>query len=219
MSEIPLTEDEKRAVDRLRDLGGRANIFSFPDLDVVNRLITRGVFREFALFGVEFASPAPAVQKTDAPPEPAKAMSGSGPKRQHSWCKRKPQFSRLEPVGDRKNAIAGRIFDFLGWALPQTKRDIERTLHSYRYPDWKDAWAYLLAEEAITVEDGIVKIIDPFADQRLGLPCPHRIPPEPNKKRRKRLQSEWFKEVYRRSEEEGVAISDILEEDRLKRRG
>lgn len=75
MPETPLNEDEQRAVDRLRRLGGTTNIASFPDLDVVKRLIARRIFREVGMFGVAFASPAPAVQKTNnmegPPTEPA----------------------------------------------------------------------------------------------------------------------------------------------------
>ena len=68
MSEIPLIEDEQRAVDRLKALGGSTNILSFTDLGAVKRLIARGVFREVGVYGVAFASPGPAVQKTDSVP-------------------------------------------------------------------------------------------------------------------------------------------------------
>jgi len=150
----------------------------------------------------------------DANPSPPEAPPSNRPKRDPRR-QRKPQFSRFEAVGDRSKAIAGRIFEFLAWAGPQTKRQIERRLHSCRYPEWKDAWEHLLWEGAISVEDGQVKIMDAFADERRRLPHPYAKVPEPKKKRRKRPQSEWFRNVYRRSEEEGKAISDILEEDRL----
>src|SRR5690242_10012312 len=133
MSDREFDEAETRVLERLRFLGNGANILSFGrDTGVVDRLIRRGYLREVRMFGVEFSPTPPAVQKTDANPSPSEAPPVSRPKTVPSRRQRKPQFSRFEAVGDRSKAIAGRIFEFLEWAGPQTKRQIERRLHSCR---------------------------------------------------------------------------------------
>jgi hypothetical protein len=103
----------------------------------------------------------------------------------------KAHYGRLTGVFlDRVMQLEARIADWLATAGPQMpSRELERTLHAERYPEWSAAMESLTRRKAIKIERGTVTLIG----QCLELPDPYPRKPEVRKQRPKRPLSAWVK--------------------------
>jgi hypothetical protein len=111
--------------------------------------------------------------------------------------------------------MAARIFDWLSdyaehdsESRPScTQRTLARALHAGRYPkEFVSALEFLAKQDAITVQGGVVNLIDASANERLRLPDPYdpigrklarEQKQERRKKRGKRPPTKWFLNLMR----------------------
>jgi hypothetical protein len=234
-TELPDLSDEERrvyaSVKRLASNGLGVNpttvAYSCPTLDtyvIVKGLVDRRVLELVGAGAVRIADVVPpanadANAQAKTPPiavTPPVEEQIAEPKRKPP----RPYFARLDPSRDMKKQIAARIVQFIAAHHDGDGRVVYmamyQSLHGARYRNWNnyDLWAEALRYlgRAVRRNHGFIWL-DRGTRLISDLPSPYKPLPK-FKPRKRKPRTNWFNDVVRRAEANGLSVSEQIAADK-----